>query len=131
MRRRGNDDDARLADLQTADPMVDADSCVGPRVTRLFDDAGQRADRQCLVGFVHQVLNPPPLIVIAYEAAERRNRAVTRTGGSHRGHQPLQVELARPNCDYRNTHGFSIATYIPNLSVSTFSTHSLIALLHL
>ena len=55
-------------------------ACSGQASLRLVENAVERADRERLVCLVLEERHPPSLIVVADDADERRNRAVSMTG---------------------------------------------------
>ncbi len=64
----GDDHDARLADLQPPDPMVNRDHRVRPVAADLLLDLAERRQRQRLERFVFEVTHAPLLVGRAHDA---------------------------------------------------------------
>jgi len=70
------DCDARLANLELADPVVQRQPRRRPPLGNLGGDALERLERERLVGLVLQISDASPEVVVAYEPQEGHHRAV-------------------------------------------------------
>src|SRR6185503_11585037 len=86
------------------------DARVGPRLSRLIDDAIEGTNGQRLVRFIFEILDAAALVVIAHQADKRRDRAVARAGLGELIDERLKIEHLAGDRYERDRHTLSIAT---------------------
>jgi hypothetical protein len=112
VRRSGGDRDARLADLEAADAVMQCEEHSRPARRDLGRDAFERAAGQRLVGLVLEEPDLAPDVVVAYEAEKGGDRAVAsgslRPPVDHRRGERSERERLGSDREERKRHDFSI-----------------------